>query len=244
MTRSGALEDSKTVSAMFDRIVPRYDTMNRLMTGGRDVAWRRLAATVAVSDGCGYALDVATGTGDLALDLLDAGANSVAGVDFSPRMIEAARRKATGRSEATFVVGDAMSLPFDDEAFDACTVSFGLRNMEDFQAAISEMTRVLKPGGRWVCLELTPYRRPVLGRLFGWYFSRIVPLVGGILSGERDAYRYLPASVDGFPDARSLGAMMVEAGQVKVRWKLLGGGTVALHAGIKGDHSTSTSSTA
>ncbi len=233
MSRSGALREEHEVSAMFGRIVRRYDTMNRLMTGGRDVAWRHLAARVAVADGAARALDVATGTGDLALDLLEAGAGSVVGLDFAPPMIEAAQRKSADESRATFMVGDALRLPFADGEFDACTVSFGLRNMANFQDALAEMSRVLRPGGRLVCLELTPYRKPVLGRLFGWYFSALVPVIGGVLSGDREAYRYLPASVEGFPDARALAAMMANAGLEGVKWKLLGGGTVALHAGTK-----------
>lgn len=238
MNRSGALRDGREVSEMFGRIVRRYDTMNRIMTGGRDVAWRRLAARTALNGSAGRAVDVATGTGDLALDLLAAGAASVVGIDFAPPMIETAREKAAGEPRARFLVGDALSLPFRDGEFDACTVSFGLRNMRDYQAAIDEMTRVIRPGGRFVCLELTPYRKPVLGTLFGWYFSSVVPLVGGLLSGEREAYRYLPASVDGFPDTYSLAAMMDRAGLCEIRWKLLGGGTVALHTGYRADHST------
>jgi demethylmenaquinone methyltransferase / 2-methoxy-6-polyprenyl-1,4-benzoquinol methylase len=233
MNRDGALQDGRTVSAMFDRIVGRYDLMNRVMTGGRDIAWRRLAARTAVGEGVERALDVATGTGDLALDLLAAGAQSVTGIDFAPQMIVAAKDKVSAGQPVTFMVGDAMHLPFADDQFDACTVSFGLRNMENYQAALTEMTRVLRPGGRFVCLELTPYRKPVLGRAFAVYFSRIVPLVGGLLSGDREAYSYLPASVDGFPDTSALAGMMVEAGQSDVKWKLLGGGTVALHTGVK-----------
>jgi len=233
MSRDGALQDGRTVSAMFDRIVGRYDLMNRVMTGGRDVAWRRLAARTAVGQGAKRALDVATGTGDLALDLLAAGAGTVTGIDFAPQMIEAARKKVSAGQPVTFMVGDAMRLPFADDQFDACTVSFGLRNMENYQAAVTEMTRVLRPGGRFVCLELTPYRKPVLGRAFALYFSRVVPLIGGWLSGDREAYSYLPASVEGFPDARLLARLMVNAGQSDVKWKLLGGGTVALHMGVK-----------
>lgn len=227
------MQDGQTVSAMFDRIVGRYDLMNRVMTGGRDVAWRRLAAQTAVGSGADRALDVATGTGDLALDLLDAGAKSVTGIDFAPQMVLAAREKVSAGQPVTFMVGDALHLPFADDQFDACTVSFGLRNMENYQAAVTEMTRVLRPGGRFVCLELTPYRKPVLGRAFSLYFNRVVPLVGGLLSGDREAYSYLPASVDGFPDTSSLAGMMVRAGQIDVKWKLLGGGTVALHKGVK-----------
>lgn len=232
MSRSGALREGRDVSLMFGRIVRRYDTMNRLMTGGRDQMWRKLAARAAVGSNAERVLDVATGTGDLALDLVAAGAQSVVGLDFAPPMIAAARQKAACEPLISFTVGDAMRLPFDDGTFDACTVSFGLRNMADFQAALIEMSRVLRPGGRLVCLELTPYRKPVLGRLFGWYFTTVVPLVGGILSGDREAYRYLPASVEGFPDARSLAAMMSNAGLTTIKWKLLGGGTVALHVGV------------
>jgi demethylmenaquinone methyltransferase / 2-methoxy-6-polyprenyl-1,4-benzoquinol methylase len=242
VTRDGALRDGQAVSAMFDRIVGRYDLMNRVMTGGRDVAWRRLAARTAVGAGANQALDVATGTGDLALDLLAAGAKSVTGIDFAPRMVLAARAKVPAGQPVSFMVGDALHLPFADDQFDACTVSFGLRNMENYQAAVKEMTRVLRPGGRFVCLELTPYRKPVLGRAFALYFNRIVPFAGGLLSGDREAYSYLPASVEGFPDARSLAALMVNAGQADVKWKLLGGGTVALHAGIKRDQPVSRSS--
>lgn len=235
MSRSGALREGEVVRAMFGRIVPRYDLMNRIMTGGQDVRWRKLAARQALAGGNGTALDVATGTGDLALALLDAGAESVIGLDFAAPMVAAARDKAQAEPRARFMVGDALALPFADETFDACTVSFGLRNMEDYQAAINEMTRILTPGGRFVCLELTPYRKPVLGKAFGWYFSKVVPFVGGILSGDRAAYSYLPASVEGFPDARTLAQMMANAGLTNIRWKLLGGGTVALHVGVKSD---------
>ena len=235
MSRPGALREGEVVRAMFGRIVPRYDLMNRIMTGGQDVRWRKLAARQAMAGGNGTALDVATGTGDLALALLDAGAESVIGLDFAAPMVAAARDKAQAERRVRFMVGDALALPFADETFDACTVSFGLRNMEDYQAAINEMTRILTPGGRFVCLELTPYRKPVLGKAFGWYFSKVVPFVGGILSGDRAAYSYLPASVEGFPDARTLAQMMANAGLTNIRWKLLGGGTVALHVGVKSD---------
>ncbi|HEX5498259.1 MAG TPA: class I SAM-dependent methyltransferase, partial [Thermomicrobiales bacterium] len=124
-------------------------------------------------------------------------------------------------------------LPFPDGVFDACTVAFGLRNMPDYRAALTEMGRVLRPGGRLVCLELTPMRRPVLGGLFAWYFAHAVPLVGGILSGDRDAYRYLPQSVAAFPDAATLAALMRDAGFAEVTWNKLGAGTVALHVAGK-----------
>jgi demethylmenaquinone methyltransferase/2-methoxy-6-polyprenyl-1,4-benzoquinol methylase len=230
---SGAIKPDSAVAEMFGRIVRRYDLMNRLMTGGMDVRWRKKAVTAALGAGDERALDVATGTGDLAIALANGGFREVVGIDFSSEMIAAAEAKRHGRSDITFQVADAMALPFPDNHFDAVTVSFGLRNMKDYQAAITEMTRVVKPGGRWICLELTPYRTPVLGSLFNWYFTRVVPRVGGWLSGDAEAYRYLPTSVAAFPDAKTLLDLMRAAGLVAVEYELLGMGTVALHVGIK-----------
>ena len=242
----GAMRPASEVQAMFGRIVPRYDLVNRLMTGGRDVAWRQLVAGVAVAGGRrDRVIDVATGTGDLAIALATAGARSVVALDFVPGMLRAAAKKpaigswppvhAPGASggRVRLVTGDAMRLPFPDDTFDACTVSFGLRNMADYEGAVREMTRVLRPGGRWVCLELTPYRFPLLNRIFGWYFGTIVPVIGGWLSGDRAAYRYLPASVAAFPPADELVEIMRAAGLVDARYRKLGGGAVAMHVGEK-----------
>jgi demethylmenaquinone methyltransferase / 2-methoxy-6-polyprenyl-1,4-benzoquinol methylase len=235
----GAIRPRDDVRAMFDRIVPRYDLMNRLMTGGRDVAWRRLAVREALR-GRSLAkvriLDVATGTGDLALALRSAGAADVVGLDFSaPMLAEAIRKEAAvvGDRRISWIEGDAMSLPFADESFDAVTVAFGLRNMPSYPAALGEMSRVLRPAGTLVCLETTPLRAPVLRAAFEWYFARVVPIVGGALSGDADAYRYLPASAAAFPDAEALGQMMLEAGFATVRYLRLGLGTVALHVATK-----------
>jgi demethylmenaquinone methyltransferase/2-methoxy-6-polyprenyl-1,4-benzoquinol methylase len=181
-------------------------------------------------------LDVATGTGDLALALRDAGAGDVVGLDFSAPMLEEAIRKeavAPGVQHITWVEGDALSLPFPEESFDAVTVAFGLRNLPSYPAALREMIRVLRPAGSLVCLETTPLRAPVLRGVFDWYFARIVPIVGGLLSGDSDAYRYLPASAAAFPDADTLGQMMLEAGFARVRYLRLGLGTVALHVADK-----------
>ncbi len=258
---SGAMRPASEVQAMFGRIVPRYDLVNRLMTGGRDVAWRRMVAGVAVAGGRrGTVIDVATGTGDLAIALAGAGARSVVGLDFVPGMLRAAAGKpaigswsemgrqaglrgtvgtsGSGGAGESFgrvrlVAGDAMRLPFPDDTFDACTVSFGLRNMADYEGAVREMTRVLRPGGRWVCLELTPYRFPLLNRVFGWYFGAVVPVIGGWLSGDRAAYRYLPASVAAFPPADELVEIMRAAGLADARYRKIGGGAVAMHVGEK-----------
>jgi demethylmenaquinone methyltransferase / 2-methoxy-6-polyprenyl-1,4-benzoquinol methylase len=235
----GAIRSRDDVRAMFDRIVPRYDLMNRLMTGGRDAAWRRLAVREALR-GRNPAqvrfLDVATGTGDLALALRAAGVANVVGLDFSaPMLAEALRKEALVASDRriSWVEGDAMSLPFPDQSFDAVTVAFGLRNMPSYPAALSEMFRVLRPAGTLVCLETTPFRAPVLRAVFDWYFARVVPIVGGALSGDADAYRYLPASAAAFPDADALGQMMLEVGSSNVRYLRLGLGTVALHVAAK-----------
>ena len=235
----GALRPRDDVRAMFDRIVPRYDLMNRVMTGGRDVAWRRLAVREALrgrNPARSRVLDIATGTGDLALALRDAGAAHVIGLDFSaPMLREAARKDAHFVAERpiTWIEGDAMALPFADSTFDAVTVAFGLRNMPDYGAALREMARVLKPGGTLVCLETTPLTVPLLKDVFAWYFARVVPRLGALLSGDDDAYGYLPASAAVFPDAGTLGWMMLGAGFSRVRYLRLGAGTVALHVAEK-----------
>ncbi len=235
--RRGAIQDAADVRTMFDRIVPRYDLMNRIMTGGRDEAWRMRVAKMAIAShpaGRPRVLDTATGTGDLAFAIARAGASEVVGIDFSGEMIAAANRKAgAGQDRVRFTVADAMDLPFADGEFDACTVSFGLRNMPDYNDAIESMTRILKPGGTFICLEMTPFHRPVLGTVFRFYFERIMPLIGGLLSGSRSAYRYLPQSVEAFPPAPEFADRMRRAGLENVDYALLGFGTVAIHSGTK-----------
>lgn len=233
--RRGALQSGREVRAMFGRIVPRYDLMNRIMTGGRDLAWRKMVARQICADKAHFVLDVATGTGDLAFALRDAGTKQVIGLDFSDGMIATAVKKATHekRTGVAFLVGDALHLPFADGTFDACTVGFGLRNMINFEAALREMRRVLRPGGRFVCLEMTPFRRPILGPLFRVYFEQGVPLVGGILSGDLKAYRYLPRSVAVFPAAHELADLMRTVGFAEVEYQLLAFGTVAIHSGLR-----------
>ncbi len=232
-TQSGAIAARDQVQEMFGRIAPRYDLMNRVMTGGQDIRWRQLSVAAATEEGGDRFLDIATGTGDLALALANTVAGQVVGLDFSAPMIAHADAKRGQRSNVTFVVGDGMHLPFPDGTFAACTISFGLRNLPDYAAGIREMLRVLQPGGRLVVLEMTPYRTPVLGSLFNTYFTQVVPRIGGVISGDRSAYRYLPDSVAGFPDVVSLAVMMRQAGFSQVTWRKLGGGTVAMHTAVK-----------
>jgi demethylmenaquinone methyltransferase / 2-methoxy-6-polyprenyl-1,4-benzoquinol methylase len=233
--KPGALLAPSDVRRMFDRITRRYDLMNRLMTGGRDVAWRREAATMAIGAGAERALDVATGTGDLALELRKQGVTDVTGLDFSNEMIVAANRKrqARGVSGVSFLQGNAMDMPFPDESFDALTIAWGLRNLPDYEQGIREMSRVLRPEGRLVILEMTPLQNVVLRKGFNLYFHNVVPFIGGVISGDRDAYTYLPDSVGAFPPADDLADMMRASNLRNVRYKLVGGGTVALHIGIR-----------
>jgi demethylmenaquinone methyltransferase/2-methoxy-6-polyprenyl-1,4-benzoquinol methylase len=211
---------------MFDRIAPVYDVMNRAMTMGLDGRWRRLAAEAVVRPG-DRVLDACCGTGDLALAGLAAG-GEVVGLDFSERMLERARRK----SEAIeWVRGDLLALPFSEGAFDAATVGFGIRNVPELEAGLGELARVLGPGGRLGCLEITR-PRGALRPFFRLWFDGLVPLVGKVLPGGA-AYSYLPASVRRFPGPEDLAAAMSGAGFTDIRWRLLGGGIVALHTAVK-----------
>ncbi|HWJ32178.1 MAG TPA: bifunctional demethylmenaquinone methyltransferase/2-methoxy-6-polyprenyl-1,4-benzoquinol methylase UbiE [Gaiellaceae bacterium] len=213
-----------SVRTMFDRIAPVYDVMNHVMTAGLDVRWRRLAAESVVRRG-DRVLDAACGTGDLAVADLKAGAGRVTGLDFSEKMLERARRKAP----LDWVQGDMLALPFADATFDAATVGFGVRNVDDLALALRELRRVLRPGGRLAILEITQPRGP-LRPFYALWFDRIVPLLGKALPGG-DAYTYLPASVKRFPTAERLADMLREAGFGDARVRLLAGSIVALHTG-------------
>lgn len=212
------------VRSMFDRIAPVYDLMNRVMTAGLDRRWRRLAAEAAVRPG-DRVLDACCGTGDLALACARGG-GTIIGLDFSERMLERARRKGP---ELEWVQGDLLALPFEDAAFDAATVGFGVRNVEDVPAAFGELRRVLRPGGRLAVLEITR-PRGFLRHFYGLWFDRVVPLLGKVLPGGA-AYTYLPASVRRFPGPEDLARLMEEAGFAEVRFRLFAGGIVALHVG-------------
>jgi len=213
------------VRSMFDRIAPVYDVMNRVMTVGLDLRWRRIAASEVVRPG-DRVLDAACGTGDFAVADHRAGALEVTGLDFSPRMLERARRKAPG---LRFVEGDMLALPFDDGSFDAATVGFGVRNVSDLELGLRELRRVLRPGGRLAILEITQ-ARGLLRPFFTLWFERLVPALGKLLPGGW-AYSYLPASVARFPGAEELAALLERAGFGEVRFRLLAGSIVALHTG-------------
>ncbi|HET7036881.1 MAG TPA: bifunctional demethylmenaquinone methyltransferase/2-methoxy-6-polyprenyl-1,4-benzoquinol methylase UbiE [Thermomicrobiaceae bacterium] len=232
---SGALKRPPEVRSMFDRIVGHYDLMNTLMTAGRHRAWRRRAARAAIGARAARVLDLATGTGDLALELAGQGVPLVVGADFSGGMLAsaAAKRAEYGAAAVRLVQADAMRLPFPDASFDAVTIGFGLRNLPDYGAAVAEMARVLRPGGRLVILEMSPLRQPIVRRGFDLYFAHLVPLVGGLVSGDREAYGYLPRSVGAFPPPEQLMALMRQAGLRNVRYEALALGTVALHLGIR-----------
>ena len=211
---------------MFDRIARVYDLMNSVMTMGMHHRWRTRAVDLSRVGPGSRALDVATGTGDLAVALAARGAE-VVGMDFSEEMLELARRKAP---ELTFEWGNALELGHEDDSFDAATVGFGARNFADLDRGLTEMTRVVRPGGRVVILEITTPQRPPLSWFFRVWFDRAVPLLGR-LAGDPDAYTYLPSSVRRFPGPAELGAAMHRAGLDDVRWVLTAGGIIALHSG-------------
>jgi demethylmenaquinone methyltransferase/2-methoxy-6-polyprenyl-1,4-benzoquinol methylase len=227
----GTLEEAQ-VREMFDRIAGIYDRLNTVMTAGLHHQWRRRAADLAALKPGDRALDVATGTGDLALELAGrvAPGGEVVGVDFAERMLELARAKSAGLPVG-FEVANALSLPFAADEFAASTVGFGARNFADLGRGLAEMTRVVRPGGRVVVLEITtPSRRP-LSTFFELWFDRAVPALGRI-AGDAQAYEYLPNSVRRFPGPEELAHVMYGAGLADIRYVITGGGIIALHVGV------------
>ncbi len=220
---------------MFDRVAPRYDALNRILSGGRDVGWRRRAIALARLGPRDVALDVGVGTGDLAFGLLDASDRSarVIGVDVSPLMLEAARRRAGEQSEPRFagMLATADALPFADGAFERIVAGFAVRNFGDLAVGLREMRRVLRAGGRAVILELSTPPNPIVGVAYRLYFHRLSPLIAATLGGDAAAYRYLPRSVAAFPNAEGLAARMRDAGFARVRYERLNLGIAAIHVG-------------
>lgn len=226
------------VEQMFDRIAGRYDLLNRVMTMGIDRRWRRLAVRAARPQAA-HVLDACCGTGDITFALAHAGAERVIGLDFSANMLDVAQRRADhmdgqfiGDVPVEFLQGDVLAIPFPDATFDAITVGFGVRNVENLDGALAEFRRVLKPGGRLVCLEITrPAGRMAQGFYRVW-FDRVVPVVGGWISGDREAYSYLPESAKRFPTPPELVARFRTAGFTDIVYRLFAGGIVALHVGV------------
>jgi demethylmenaquinone methyltransferase/2-methoxy-6-polyprenyl-1,4-benzoquinol methylase len=226
---------------MFDRIAGVYDRMNAVMTAGLHHQWRRRAADLAHLSPGGRALDVATGTGDLALELARrvAPGGSVVAADFSERMLELAqvkyeRERGVGTVplgvSVRFEAANALALPYRDDEFDAATVGFGARNFSDLDRGLAEMARVVRPGGWVVVLEITTPTRPPLSTFLEVWFDRIVPALGR-LAGDPDAYSYLPSSVRRFPPPEGLAAAMWRAGLRSIGYRITAGGIIALHAG-------------
>ena len=223
---------------MFTEIAPRYDLMNRLMTLGRDQIWRQTVVELCNLPRYGRLLDVATGTGDIGYEALKRDLSlDVVGVDLTREMMVRGRGKA-GDLSFPFAEADALALPFADDSFDAATSGFMMRNVVDIRRAFAEQRRVVKPGGRVVCLEITLPRTPVFGPAFRFYFFKMVPLIGGMITGQRSAYTYLPHSALKFPQPPQLAEIMRSAGLGDVHYRLampgIGStGTVAIHWGTK-----------
>lgn len=230
--RPGNPVPEASVAAMFDDIAPVYDRLNTLMTAGLDGRWRRAAVDATGLSTGDAAIDVACGTGKLSEALAERVGpfGRVVGVDLAPAMVAAARRTYRDVIQLEFSVANALELPFPDGAFDAATISFGLRNLASYEAGFRELARVVRPGGRVVCLELSLPRPRPLGRLYHATFRRFAPFLGRLF-GRRAAYRYLPESLAGFPDPDQLVGTMRRAGLAEPAYRRLALGAVALHVG-------------
>jgi demethylmenaquinone methyltransferase/2-methoxy-6-polyprenyl-1,4-benzoquinol methylase len=233
--RANEEEHATRVREMFAAIAGRYDLLNHLLSGHVDKRWRRLVAR-KLRDNLkatgGRILDVACGTGDLALTLSETTGARVVGTDFCHPMLEIAGRKTANRErDIPFVEGDALRLPFLNCSFDAATIAFGLRNLSDVERGLAELRRVVKPGGYVAVLEFSKPVVPGFRSLFNVYFTRVLPFVGGLISGSKIAYQYLPDSVARFPDQKELSALMLKVGLESVDYENLTGGIAALHMG-------------
>jgi demethylmenaquinone methyltransferase/2-methoxy-6-polyprenyl-1,4-benzoquinol methylase len=229
---SAANEHAGRVREMFASIAGRYDLLNHLLSGNVDKRWRRIVATRVrekLSSPDSSVLDVACGTGDLSLTLFEITGAEVVGTDFCRPMLEIAAGKIPGGIR--LIEGDALDLPFRNGTFDAATIAFGLRNLSNVESGLAELSRVLKPGGWVAVLEFSRPANAILRPVFNLYFRKLLPWMGGLISGYRSAYTYLPASVQKFPDQSQLSLLMEQAGFVQVGYENLTGGIAALHMG-------------
>jgi demethylmenaquinone methyltransferase/2-methoxy-6-polyprenyl-1,4-benzoquinol methylase len=230
------MDKAMYVREMFAEIAPRYDATNRLLTAGADEGWRKRAIAELAAPPKGTILDLCCGTGDLAFHLVRTDPTlQVTGADFCTPMLDGARSRAqredrTGRT--TFLEADAMRLPFPDATFDGATMGFAMRNVVDIAATLRETRRVLKPGARFVNLDVSKAPNPLFRRLFDVYFYRVVPFIGGLAGGSKSAYTYLPNSLTNYPDADQLAERFRSAGFTAVRYTRLAGGAIAVHRGV------------
>jgi demethylmenaquinone methyltransferase / 2-methoxy-6-polyprenyl-1,4-benzoquinol methylase len=228
---------ARAVQGMFARVAPRYDFLNHLLSAGLDLRWRRATAEAvrpALERPGSVAADLCCGTGDLTFALARVSAGRVVGADFCGPMIEIARRKRNrrrGPGQARFIAADTLHLPFADGQLDLVSSAFGFRNLANYTQGLAEMHRVLRPGGTVAILEFSRVHQPVIGPLFRFYFRRMLPAIGTLISGVSGPYRYLPDSVRHFPDQESLARCLREAGFTKVRYRNFFGGAAALHLG-------------
>jgi demethylmenaquinone methyltransferase / 2-methoxy-6-polyprenyl-1,4-benzoquinol methylase len=227
-------EKAAKVQAMFDSIAERYDLLNRVLSMGVDRGWRVAAAKAVLANNPRDVLDIATGTGDFAIAIQKLAPDAkVTGSDFVPKMLEIARTKAKAQGlEIPFEQADALNLPYANGSFDALSCSFGFRNFADFRRGLEEFHRVLRVGGRCVILEFPPPPENLLGQMYSLYFRHILPVIGGIVSGRPEAYKYLPESVIAFPKPEALAALMREVG-FDSSYTILTAGLAAIHVGVK-----------
>jgi demethylmenaquinone methyltransferase/2-methoxy-6-polyprenyl-1,4-benzoquinol methylase len=225
-----AEDHARRVREMFARISSRYDLLNHLLSVNVDKRWRR--ATIrklrTLIPANARVLDVACGTGDLSIEIFEHAGAEVIAVDFCRPMLDLSRQK---KPRIDFVEGDALGLPFPDKAFDAVTIGFGLRNLSSIEAGLSELRRVLKPGGWAAILEFSQPKMRGFRALVGFYYASVLPRLGGLVSGSLGAYRYLPDSISRFPDQERLADLMLSTGFEEVSFENLTGGIAALHVG-------------
>ena len=229
---------SRQVQRMFTAIAPRYDFLNRLLSVGQDRSWRKRAINRLALEPGERILDIATGTGDMALEIASRNLSvQISGIDFSRRMLDLGRKKIKENGydhDVSFQIGSAECLPFADDSFHGAVCAFGIRNFADVKLGLREFHRILKPGGRAVILEFSKPTNRVLKSVYNWYFDLVLPKVGSLISGHNDAYSYLPESVADFPDQAEFVSWIKEAGFQKVSFKELTFGIVSIHHGYKG----------